>query len=236
MTASSPDTPARCRGIVRSAAVLAAALALAPAATSEVAAQSLDTVVQWNRTMLTTIAVPGAVPATVFKTRPLAMTSVAVYDAVSSFDRVYQPYIAWVDVREGASRDAAVAQAAHDVLVAACPTQKDALDAALATSLAGIPSQAAADGAAVGAAAARAVVDTRADDGWDRPFRPLVLPDMPGYWKPTPPANASAAYTNYPDVRGFIVENGRHFLPEGPPSLTSERYATDFNQTKSWGP
>ena len=48
-----------------------------------------------------------------------------------------------------------------------------------------------------------------------RPLPPLVLPNMPGYWKPTPPANASAAYTNYPDVRGFIVENGRHFLPEG---------------------
>ena len=25
------------------------------------------------------------------------------------------------------------------------------------------------------------------------------------------------------------------FLPEGPPALTSERYATDFNQVKAWG-
>jgi hypothetical protein len=135
----------------------------------------------------------------------------------------------------GASRDAAVAQAAHDVLVALCPTQTAALDAALAASLAGIPAQAAADGAAVGAAVAKANLERRADDGWSMPFPPLDLPNLPGYWKPTPPANAAATFTNYPYVRGFIVDNGRHFLPEAPPALTSERYAADFDQVKAWG-
>ena len=115
------------------------------------------------------------------------------------------------------------------------PSQTAAYDAALATSLAGIPAQAAADGAAVGAAAARAILELRTGDGWERPFPPLDLPSLPGYWKSTPPNNPTVTFTNYPGARGFIVENGRRFLPEGPPALTSERYATDFNQVKAWG-
>ncbi len=211
------------------AAVLIAALPLAGAA------QSLDTVVTWNRQMVTSVTTPGANPPTVFMTRPLAIVSVAVFDAVNSFDRVYQPYAALVTVPAGASRDAAVAQAAHDTLVALLPTQKAALDAQLGTTLAGIPAQAAADGSAVGAAAAKAILDERTGDGWEHPFPPLVLPSLPGYWKPTPPANAPAAFTNYPYVRGFVVDNGRRFMIEGPPALTSPRYAADFNQVKAWG-
>ena len=198
-------------------------------------AQSVDNIVQWNRIMLTALGVPGANPATVFATRPLAIVSAAVFDAANSFDRIYQPYATWADAAPGASRDAAVAQAAHDALVGVMPSQTAVFDAALATTLAGIPAQAAADGAAVGAAAAKAILALRTGDGWERPFPPLVLPSLPGYWKPTPPANSPAAFTNYPDVTGFIVENGRRFLPEGPPALTSELYTTDYNQVKSWG-
>ena len=117
-------------------------------------AQSIDTLVTWNRVLLTTLAVPGANPQSVFFTRPLAVVSAAVFDAANSFDRVYRPAFTWVDVPAGASRDAAVAQAAHDALVSVMPSQTAVFDAALATSLAGIPAQAAADGAAVGAAAA----------------------------------------------------------------------------------
>ena len=136
---------------------------------------------------------------------------------------------------DGASRDAAVAQAAHDVLVAVLPSQRAAFDAALAGSLAGIPDDAARAGAEVGAAAAQATLELRTGDGWARPFPPLSLPALPGYWMPTPPANAAAAYTNYPDVTGFIVPDGRQFLSEGPPALTSDRYARDFNETKTLG-
>ena len=58
---------------------------------------------------------------------------------------------------------------------------------------------------------------------------------LPGYWRPTPPANAPAAFTHYPDVTGFILPNGRRFLMEAPPALTSARYAADFNETKAVG-
>jgi hypothetical protein len=223
--------PRRGTGVVVALAALALVIGAAPAAR----AQNIDTVVTWNRVLLTALTTPGANPPTVFISRPLALVSAAVFDAANSFDRVYQPAFTFVDVPAGASRDAAVAQAAHDALVSVMPSQRAAFDAALATSLAGIPAQAAADGAAVGAAAAKACIDARTGDGWERPFPQLVLPSLPGYWKPTPPANAPAGFTNYTDVTGFIVPNGRRFLAEGPPALTSDKYAVEFNQVKAWG-
>jgi len=217
--------------VVNSFVVLAAlAVTAAPAA-----AQQLDTVLRWNRAMVAAIAAPNANPSTVFVTRPLAMTSLAVFEAANAFERRYLGLVDVAAAPAGASRDAAVAQAAHDVLVALLPAQTATLDALLATSLAGIDESGARDGAAVGAAAARAVLALRVGDGWEQPFPVLSLPGLPGYWTPTPPANAAAAFTNYPGVRGFIVPNGRQFLTEGPPALASERYARDLNETKLWG-
>lgn len=218
-----------------SGAIAALAVAFAIAMPPAADAQSLDTLQRWNRVLLNALSTPGAKSPTVFDTRYLAIVSVAVHDAVNSFDRQYQPYATWAEPADGASRDAAVAQAARDTLVALMPTQAATFDAALAETLAGIPSQAAADGAAVGAACAKAILELRTGDGWERPFPPLELPSLPGYWKPTPPANSPATFTNYPGARGFIVEDGRHFMIEGPPALTSELYAKDFNQVKAWG-
>lgn len=198
-------------------------------------AQQLDTVLTWNQVTTAALVVPGANPATVFVSRPLAIVGVAMFDAANAFERRYHAYAASVTPAPGASPDVAVAQAAHDVLVVLLPSQRAVFDAALAQSLAGVPDEAARTGAAVGAAVAAAVLELRAGDGWNRPFPPYDLPALPGYWRPTPPANANATFTNYPDVLGFIVPNGRHFLTEGPPPLTSERYARDFNDTKAVG-
>ncbi|MFN2444119.1 MAG: vanadium-dependent haloperoxidase [Vicinamibacterales bacterium] len=198
-------------------------------------AQSLDTVVRWNRVLLDGIIVAGANPSTVFVHRPMAIVSVAVFDTANSFDRMYRPYATRVDPAPGASRDAAVAQAAHDALVALLPSLRGTFDAALAASMTGIAEDAAREGSRVGAAVAKATLERRANDGWNRTPPPLVLPSLPGYWKPTPPANQAATFTHYPGVDGFIVADGRRFLMEGPPPLASARYATDFNETKSVG-
>lgn len=217
--------------------LLAGWLALAAITSLPVAAgaQSLDTVVRWNRVMQDAVVVPGANPPTVFVHRPMAIVSVAVFDAANSFDRLYLPYFTLENPAPGASRDAAVAQAAHDTLVALLPSLRDTFAAALTASLAGIPQDAAREGSRVGAVVAKATLDRRANDGWNQTPPPLVLPSLPGYWKPTPPANAAATFTHYPNVEGFVAANGRRFLMEGPPTLTSTRYATDFNETKALG-
>jgi hypothetical protein len=102
-------------------------------------AQPLDTLIEWNRVMQVTVA--GTATPTVFFTRAYALTGIAVFDALNSIDRVYRPYVVEVTASPSAGREAAIAQAAHDVLVALYPGQRVALDAALATSLRDLPAR-----------------------------------------------------------------------------------------------
>ncbi|MGI8672397.1 MAG: vanadium-dependent haloperoxidase, partial [Luteitalea sp.] len=141
--------------------------------------------------------VPGALPPPIFFPRPYAILHVAIFDALNSVETRYMPYHVRVNAAPGASPEAAVAQAAHDVLVAMMPTQQAAFDTALAETLAPLSPGAAADGAAVGAAVAREILELRRNDGWNRTPPPYLLPNLPGYWQPTPPNNPTAAFTHY---------------------------------------
>src|ERR1700746_3502130 len=100
------------------------------------AAQSVDPVVEWNRTLLSIVRTPNAQPVTVHPTRSFAIMHAAIYDAVNAIDRTHQPYAVSVpgQTRE-ASQEAAAAAAAHEVLVALYPAFKSALDAQLQQSL-----------------------------------------------------------------------------------------------------
>jgi hypothetical protein len=92
-------------------------------------------------------------------------------------------------------------------------------------------------GREIGAAAARAVLAWRQNDGWPATFPPdptYVLP-FPGLWQPTPPANSFATFTFYSKVVPFAMVSSTQFLPPAPPTLTSARYASDLNETKLLG-
>jgi hypothetical protein len=225
------------RRMNRPAAWLASACAVAIglAVPSPAYAQRFETVLTWNRLMQEAVVAPGANPPTVFVHRPMAIVSLAMFDAANAFERRYRPGATLVAVEEGASVDAAVARAAHDTLVALLPSLRERFAAALAASMAEIGPEAAALGAAVGAAVAREVLASRAEDGWNRRPPEYILPALPGYWVSTPPANAAATFTHYPDVEGFVIGSGRRFLMEAPPALASARYAADFAETKALG-
>ena len=198
-------------------------------------AQSADTVLEWNRILVATLGTPGAVPPTVFFTRPLALMHVAVFDAINSFDRVYTPYVDFVDVPAGASRDAAVAQAAHDALVGMFPSQAAVYATALATQLSRLPAAGVPGGVQAGAASARAVLARRSTDGWDRPALTYILPSLPGYWQSVPPQNTPAGFVHYADVAPFVIGSRNQFLVAPPPPLTSAVYTADFNEAKEIG-
>jgi len=199
------------------------------------AQSTTDIVIEWNRILQTSLNVPGALPPTVFFTRPYAVLHVAIFDALNSIDYRYREHTVHASVHAEATREVAAAQAAHDVMVAMIPSQAAAFDAALAATLSRFSGPAAAEGARVGAAVARAVLDARADDGWNRPNQAYVLPELPGYWQPVPPANAQAALVHYQDVTPFVVASRLQFLPEPPPAMTTARYAQDFNEVKRLG-
>src|SRR5438132_13396581 len=94
--------------------------------------QSVNSVIEWNRTLLVIVRTPGAQPPTIHSTRSFAILHAAIYDAVNNIDRVFNPYLIRLpDVSRRASRLAAADQAAHDVLVALYPAFQATLDAEL---------------------------------------------------------------------------------------------------------
>ena len=79
----------------------------------------------------------------------------AMYDAVAAIDGKLKPFATGITAPPGASADAAVAQAARDVLVAKLPAQAGTVQTAYDSFMAAIPNGVAKDGGkAVGTAAA----------------------------------------------------------------------------------
>ena len=195
-----------------------------------------DQVVQWNQVLQQVLVAPGAQPPSIHPTRTMAVTQIAVYDAVNGILRRDRPLL--VDVRgpREASPDAAVASAAHTALDALLPSQAATIDAAFATSMAQLrDSWAVRRGYAFGARVARAVLAARADD--DAAVTPPVFAPIagPGNYQLTPPAFAPAGFTQTAHVAPFVLESARQFRPGPPPALTSARYAADFRAVHSLG-
>jgi hypothetical protein len=196
-------------------------------------AQTPNVVIQWNQILQTLFT-----PAPGVQLRSLPMLHIAMFDAINSIEDVYTPYLVHVKGSRGASAEAAAAQAARDVLTALYPSQQTTFDAALTSQLASMPPGRARQGRAIGRRVAKAVLEWRAGDGWPTVISPdptYVLPPFPGLWQPTPPANSFATFTFFPNVRPFAMLTSTQFLPPPPPTLTSARYARDFNEVKLLG-
>lgn len=226
------------------------ALALAPSAFA-------NEVIQWNETTMKAILANGQ--SNVVSTRTLTMVQVAVHDALNAINRRYDAYYFEGPGDPAASPDAAIAAAAHTVLVGVVgsygtPAQKGAtfalVEQAYADSMARVTDGPARNkGVAVGRAAGAAILALRKDDGAfrDAPYTPGV---GPGRWRPHPnPVPANPAIANPDLARGYLPSAGsgwgnvtpftllspsQFWLP-GPPALTSPTYARDYNEVKNVG-
>jgi hypothetical protein len=191
-------------------------------------AQNTNVIVEWNQILQSVSS----------SWRPYAMVHIAMFDAVNSIERAYTPYRVRVRASSGASQKAAAAQAARDVLTALFPAQQQTFDSALTSQLAGIPPGLAEQGRSIGRQAAQGVLAWRQNDGWPAVISPdpaYALPPFPGLWQPTPPGNSPATFTFYRDALPFALVSSTQFLPPPPPSVTSARYAADFNEVKERG-
>ena len=142
--------------------------------------------------------------------------------------------------RNGQNADAAVTQAAYDVLVHYFPAQAANLTALHDAALSAVPQgPAKRNGIMFGDLAAAKVISERANDGLMTPvattsaYTPLA--PGPGVWRRTPAAYATAQTPWMADVRPFILDNADHFMPAPPPSLQSQEWVNAFNEVKSLG-
>ena len=179
----------------------------------------------------------------------LAIVQGAVYDAVNAIKGGHDSYLEGLKAATSASKGAAAATAAHDVLiglvnqapVTATLTDevkaaiKARLDADYASSLAEIADgPAKAKGIDVGAAAAVAMLANRAGDGrFGAPGFNVPANPGPGQWRPAPVNDPNAWVRN---VRPFTLPSSEYFHTSGPSALTSAQYTAEFNEVKAKGP
>jgi hypothetical protein len=185
-----------------------------------------DVIRAWNQ-----IAVSQPFGNAVRLSRVLAIVHAAQYDAINSVEPRYTRYVAHF-LDPSANIEAA---AAHTALLALFPENRAALDAELEQSLEGIadgPAKVA--GIELGRAAASAVADYRASDGFTTSDE-YAPPPAPGVWQPTPPAFAPMVEPQFRTVRPFTLIEPSQFLAGPPPSLSSAEYARDFNEVKLVG-
>jgi hypothetical protein len=165
------------------------------------------------------------------------MVHAAIHDAVQAYDQRFEPYAVEITGASG-SPVAAIAKAAHDVLVARFPAQTASLDATYNAYLANHGGLSQNDpGVSVGQLAAAAIIALRANDGsW--PANPPVFNGgtEPGEWRPTPPAFAPMAVAWLGAVTPFTLKDSTQFrVNQPPPDLSSRKYANDYNEVKALG-
>ena len=210
----------------------------APAPSVADAPGSGQSVIDWNRRLITILGTPNAQPPTVHPTRSFAMLQTAEYDAVVSITHAAPPYRGAVVVPPpGVARpDAAADQAAHDVLVALYPAARGDLDTQLAGELGAIPDgRAEQDGVRVGAAAAKQILALRASDGSAQAAAPFTAGTAPGDYRPTPPKNAAPMYTTWGAVTPFLLSSAQQFRPATPPAVNSPAYAAALAEVRDVG-
>jgi len=236
-------------------ALLLASLALAPAACvsqalgdagrgggaqgsaglagADASSHPIDVVLEWNTLALQTT---GDAPFGLLgQARSLAISHVAMRDALEAAARELESFPNWPDSERLDVRQAALVAAAHRVLSQLHPAAASLLDSARAASLARIADGAAKDaGSALGERVADQVLAVRAQDGSAKPITHTDV-NASGHWQPTPPGFLAPLAPHWGNVTPFVLERGDQFRPLPPPGLGDERFIRDFNETKSVG-
>jgi hypothetical protein len=191
-----------------------------------------DVVIDWNATA-TSVLLAGSPPVTGIH---LAIVHAAIYDAVNAIDRRREALGVSPSVPTlGASREAAVASAAYNVLKVLFPAQTATLDVAYSQSLQKVPDGLAeARGVVIGEQVAAGWIALRDGDGRYSSV-PYTFGSGPGVYQATPPAFGSPVNTFMLGVKPFTLERSSQFRAYGPPDLTSARYAADLEMVRTLG-
>lgn len=209
---------------------LSVALTMAAALLSPPLARA-DVVTEWNLVAVNASAATNSL----VESRVLAIVHASMFDAANAIERRYAHYLAEFKPPAGASMDAAVAAAAHDVLGWLFPSQMPMLDGALAATLGRIADGVSKDGGlAFGREVAQAYVAARGKDGADGRAQHSSAPG-PGQWEPTPPARAPMALPHWGEVTPFTAPSLAWLEVKGPPPITNEAFARDLDEVRRVG-
>src|SRR6266513_2921486 len=176
--------------------------------------------------------------------RAMAIVHIAIFESVNAVLGGYQSYTGIQSVKPPVSLDAAVAQAAHDTLVALYPSQTPAFDSLLADDLAKIRNKnERSNGVLLGQRAAAAILTLRTNDGSQLAEPRLsgvgmnyFTSDQPGHWRQDPISLIPLALgAHWGDCKTFVVHSASQFRVPPPPAMNSPEYTTAYNEAKAVG-
>jgi hypothetical protein len=197
-----------------------------------------DVVSDWNTIAIRTVSA-DTLPAR--QSRDVAMVHAAMFDAMNAIRPYYTPAMVLITAKGYASREAAAAQAAHDVLLALFPAAQADLDANLAASLVQLPDDDAYGrrpkywGIVAGQVAATAVLDARQNDhAFDTvPFTPLP---GPGEYQFTPGCSSNnISAPGWGNVTPLAVSDPDYFPTATRPALNDPEWLASLEEVRAYG-
>jgi hypothetical protein len=221
-----------------------------------------EMVLTWNKAAIDVViqtqqAVPNPPIPPFIESRFYAMVNIAMHDALNSIKPKYKRYALLNTNDKDADANAAVAQAAYEVIVSfygqlnppafVTPQPvKDYISTLLQQSLTPVTdAEAKSKGIALGHSAAQAILTKRSTDGIEKVMFPVTEGTQPGEYRFTAPFNGppfnTAPFSGLYDSPGwgqvtpFGMTSGAQFRPVHPYAVTSAEYTTDFNEVKSLG-
>lgn len=202
-------------------------------------AKADDPIAAWNEIAEKAVKTAGAPPPVA--ALDFAIVHLAIYDAVESIDRRYEPYHVLVLDAHG-SMSAAAAKAGHDVLVGLFGPNP-AIDTAYTNYLTTNGINPLDPGVIVGAQAAASILALRSNDGrFPLNPPPFLGSTAIGLWRPTPsllpgppPSFAPGLTPWVASVTPFTMKSNSQFRVDPPPSLTSDLWADNYNEVMAIG-
>jgi hypothetical protein len=221
---------------MRKLALLVAILNLA------VVAQAADVVTDWSGTIRKVMQQNGTHPVHQanpgWSTRSMAMMNTAIYDVFQAFDRTHTPFLVDTRAQPNTSLDAAVHQAAYEVLLDCYPGEKSMLDADLNARMALIPAGTSkTNGIDLGRSIAQTCITNRAGDN-AKVITPYSPGTQPGQWRSDPFNPGQSAWgPGWGTVHTFGIPGTADFVNALPPipNLNTQAYSDAFNMVKNYG-
>jgi hypothetical protein len=173
--------------------------------------------------------------------RAMAIIHIAIFEALNAIAGKYESYVGLQRADKHASRECAIAQAAHDTLCEMFPSQIPTFNHLLGEELNDIPdSNAKTQGIQVGHDAAAAILALRSNDG-SQHLEPQVGIDWitsneAGRWRQDPISLLPVALgVHWGEVTPFVLTSPTQFRTPPPPAMSSAAYATAYDEVKAVG-
>lgn len=199
------------------------------AVTSPLVRAADNSVLYWNEQALNTTRLARNPPP--MSSLFLATYHVAIFDAVNGITRTHKPWLVTEQAPAGADIDAAVAGAAHTVMMAlwSATANPHNLQVVYDKAIAEIPDgQGKVEGIAWGEKVAKAILAGRANSGYDKPIPGKYSSVEQGKWRETPSAFRPPLLPFWGHVTPFVMTSPDQFRAPPPEALGSKEYAEEL--------